>query len=110
MSNPTGKGGAKKGEPSRNPHGLSKEAKAERDLVNALLLTPARDQVWLSAYDAALTAGVAPIILDYAHRRLGKPPESINVTDDRSNELLEMLKAVPPEDVLKFLDATKDEK
>ncbi len=97
-------------DPRRSDGGLTKARRAEREIADALLLTPAHDVEWLEAYMGAVKDRVAPIVLDYTYRRLGKPPESINVTDDRSNELLEMLKAVPPEDVLKFLDATKDEK
>ncbi len=108
MSNPTGKGGVKKGDPSRNPLGMSKEARAERDLANSLLLTPANDEVWLRAYMTAVTAGVAPVLLDYTYRRLGKPPESLNVSDSRFDELLMLLKGFTPDQRLAFLDITKE--
>ncbi len=90
--------------------GLTKEQREQRDRANAVLINPTNTATWAKAYMEAVIDKVPPVVLDYGNRLLGKPPESINVTDDRSNELLEMLKAVPPEDVLKFLDATKDEK
>lgn len=65
---------------SGNPGGLSRDDIAERKRVNELLLTPRRDERWLAAYDAALDDGVAPIILDYAYRRLGKPKETLEMT------------------------------
>lgn len=83
MANPTGKGGAKPGE-RRNPTGMSKEAYAERQRVNAVLLCETRDEKWLAAYDKALEDGLPPVILDYTYRRLGKPPEKIELEGGRT--------------------------
>lgn len=102
MANPNPKNKFKPGV-SGNPGGLTKAQAAERELVRSLLLSPERDAKWLAAYDKALEDGVPPIILDYAHRRLGKPPESLNVTG--TDPLAEALRSVPPEKRLELIDA-----
>jgi hypothetical protein len=84
--NPAGIGGAKAGE-VRNPSGLSKEAAAERERVRAILLCPERDEKWLAAYDKALEDGVGPVILDYTYRRLGKPPEKVEMSGPNGERL-----------------------
>lgn len=109
MANPTGIGGIKPGE-RRNPSGLSREEHAERERVRALLLTPTRDAKWLEAYDAALESGVAPIIIDYAYRRLGKPKDSLEVSGDDIQELLlTLLARMQPQQLTAHIDSLKDE-
>lgn len=103
MSNPTGKGGPVAGGPSRNPSGFSASERAERERVNALLLTPERDEKWLASYDKALEDGIAPIILDYAYRRLGKPKESVEVSGNISNT--PNFPDMTPEERTEYLDA-----
>ena len=100
--NPTGKGGFKPGV-SGNPGGMSSEQALQSQRVRALLLSPERDAKWLAAYDKALDDGVPPIILDYAHRRLGKPPESLTVT--ATDPLAEALRVIPPGERLRYIDA-----
>jgi hypothetical protein len=64
-----------------NPGGLTKEARAARDLFNKDLANPARYRKFLVAYDEQLEAGNAVILKDYADRVGGKVKESIDFND-----------------------------
>lgn len=86
MANPTGKGGAVKGE-RRNPSGLSKEQAEARRILSVKLTEPASvERFWL-AYQAAAEGGNATILIDYANRLMGKVKEEIEVTDTGNREL-----------------------
>ncbi len=82
--------------------GLTREARAERDLQNSLLLNATNDAVWLQAYMVAVASGVPPILLDYTYRRLGKPPETVQVNS--SDALLEVLRQLPAGEQLAYID------
>lgn len=61
---------------SGNPAGLTKGQALLKDLSRELLLTDARRDKWLAAYDAALEVGDTAVILDFAYRLLGKPKDA----------------------------------
>lgn len=98
-----GDGRIKKGE-TRNPGGMTKEQRAARELIKAVLLTPERDEKWLTAYETALLERVPAIVLDYTYRRLGKPPETVNVNDGAAQRLADLSSA----DLLKYIDELRE--
>lgn len=85
MANPEGKGGFKKGQ-SGNPGGLTKEARAARDLLTADLSSEEMRVAWRAGYAKALSEGNALILADYLNRTLGKPVESVSIEANVNNE------------------------
>ncbi len=57
--------------------GLTKEARAERDRGNAILINPANTADWAEAYMTCVREKVTPVLLDYGNRLLGKPPDKV---------------------------------
>lgn len=90
---------------TRNPGGMTKEARAERERATALLVNPVHDAKWVESYIGALEDKVPAIILDYTHRKLGKPPETINVSDETAERLLSLTPAAR----LAYIDALAKE-
>jgi hypothetical protein len=103
MANPNGVGGFKKGQ-SGNPGGLTREARAFRDLMNADLETDDMRTAWREGYRKAMQEGNHFVLVDYANRKLGKPAETVNMNTTSENpaapltteQLLEIAKAVKP--------------
>lgn len=85
---------------SGNPGGMTREQREDRNIANRLLLTRKHDDIWLKSYIEAMREGVAPILLDYTHRRLGKPPDSLEVSGPDGESL-----GLSREDRLEYLDA-----
>lgn len=60
---------------SGNPGGMTKEARAARELF--LRQFDEMEPEWREAYKALLTERCPQIVLDYTYRKLGKPVERV---------------------------------
>ncbi len=67
---------------SHNPGGLTREARAARELLRATLNSTEMLMAWKKAYLNQLIAENGLIIKDYADRIGGKPKESVEIVGD----------------------------
>lgn len=76
----------KRGGPSPNPGGQTKEQVADRALLEARLDTEEYREAFLAGYLKQLQDGNPAILKDYADRKLGKPVERLDVAHSGSVE------------------------
>lgn len=93
---------------SGNPGGMTAEERHARTRANELLLNTSMDEVWLRSYRSALEAGVAPVILDYTYRRLGKPKDAVELEEATRDVLLSLLARLTAEERTAQIDALKE--
>lgn len=70
-----------------NPGGMTAEQRRARDLLNAELNTDDMRKRWVVAYSKAIDDGVAPILIDYCNRILGKPKEAIELSGKDGDDI-----------------------
>lgn len=64
-----------------NPGGMTREARAYRDLMRAALCTPEMMKAWKTAYLNQIIAENPFVLRDYADRIGGKPKETVEFID-----------------------------
>lgn len=100
--NPHGIGGFKKGDPARNPGGLTVEEREARDILRKALAAPKFRDAWQEAYFAAIEERNPVILKDYADRVLGKAKEMVEV--EWPPEGVAVLTGVKPEVLTSLID------
>lgn len=80
------KGRIKPGE-TRNPGGMTLEARAARDAMLKALAEPSRAKRGLAAYDRLLEADNPLIVKDFMDRLAGKVKEHLALEDEDGNAL-----------------------
>lgn len=107
--NPHGIGGFKKGDPARNPGGLTVEEREARDILRKALAAPKFRDAWQDAYFAAIEERNPVILKDYADRVLGKAKEMVEVSGPEGTPVLTGVKPEVLTSLIDYLQSAKKE-